>query len=135
MSSDSKPRKITVDGDRLGKPLGPYSHAAIAAGLAFISGQGARDPKTDAMVQGGIREQTDQSMRNVLTILNSVGLDFTDVVKVNAYLSDIKDFREFNEAYGRWFGGTAPPARTTLQAVLPREGMLVEIELIAKLRT
>jgi len=135
MSTDSKPRKITLGGGRLGPPLGPYSHAAVAGGLAFVSGQGARDGRTGAFVPGGTREQTGQTMKDVLAVLNSMGLDFSDVVKVNAYLSDIRDFQQFNEAYGAFFAGIVPPARTTLQAVLPREGMLVEIEVIAKTRT
>jgi len=133
--STEKPKKVTVGGAALGKPIGPYSHAAIAGGLAFISGQGPRDPMTGTYAKGGIKEQTGQTMRNILEVLKALGLDFSDVVKVNAYLRDIKDFQAFNEAYASFFEGFAPPARTTLQAVLPREEMLIEIEAIAKVRS
>jgi 2-iminobutanoate/2-iminopropanoate deaminase len=135
MSADAKPRKVIVEGDAVGRPIGPYSHAVVAGGFVFVSGQGPRDAKTGRFVQGGIREQTGQTMRNVLAVLTSLDLDLSDVVKVNAYLSDIRDFDAFNEAYGTFFEGVLPPARTTLQAVLPREGMLVEIEVTAKTRS
>ena len=134
MSKDNKPKKLILEGSAFGKPAGPYSHVVIAGGFAFVSGQGARDPSTGELVPGGMDAQTDQVMKNVLAILNEIGLDFSDVVKVNAYLRDMKDFRAFNETYGRYFQGELPPARTTIQAVLPREGLLVEIEATAKMR-
>ena len=135
MQADSGPRKIIVEGGTVGKPVGPYSHVVTAGGFAFVSGQGAKDSKTGAFVQGGIEEQTDQTMRNVLAILTGVGLDFTDVVRVNAYLRDVRDLHAFNSAYTRFFRGCLPPARTTVQAVLLHEEMLVEIEVTAKTRT
>jgi 2-iminobutanoate/2-iminopropanoate deaminase len=133
MAQNERIRRIVVEKD-LSRPIGPYSHAVVAGGFAFVSGQGPKDASTGKFVSGRIREQTEQTMRNILTVLNSLGLDFSDVVKVNAYLRDIKDFQAFNEAYDGFFDGDALPARTTLQAVLPKEEMLVEIEAVAKMK-
>jgi 2-iminobutanoate/2-iminopropanoate deaminase len=135
LADDTKPKKVIVEGNAVGKPAGPYSHAVIAGGFAFVSGQGPRDPSTGELASGGIGGQTDQTMKNVLAILKAIGLDFSDVVKVSAFLSDMSDFKGFNEAYGKYFQGELPPARTTVQAVLPRAGMLVEVEVTAKTRS
>jgi 2-iminobutanoate/2-iminopropanoate deaminase len=115
------------------KPIGPYSHAVIAGGFAFISGQGPKDPATGKFAAGGIKEHTRQAIRNLSAVLQELGLDLSDVVKVNAYLRDMEVFQEFNEAYAEFFGA-APPARTTIQATLPGKEMLVEIEAVAKTR-
>ncbi len=122
--------KSVVLSEGLVCPSGPYSHAVIAGDFVFISGQGAMDAATGDYVKGGIREQTIQTLKNVQTILNKLGLSMTDVVKVGAFLRHIHDFREFNSTYGEFFKAN-PPARTTVQAILPNEKMLVEIEAVA----
>jgi 2-iminobutanoate/2-iminopropanoate deaminase len=114
-------------------PVGPYSHAVAAGGFFFVSGQGPKESATGRYVQGGVGNQTRKTLRNVTTILGSMGLDLSDVVKVNAYLRDIKDFQEFNDAYGEFFKD-APPARTTVQATPPAAEILVEMEATAKTR-
>ncbi|MDG6956717.1 MAG: hypothetical protein JRN71_04940 [Nitrososphaerota archaeon] len=113
--------------------MGPYSQAVAAGGFVFVSGQGPRDPATGSYVEGGIEEQTRQVLRNLESILGRMGLGLSDVVKANAYLRDIKDFEGFNRAYAGFFGGEYP-ARTTVQAVLPGPGALVELDVVAKTR-
>jgi 2-iminobutanoate/2-iminopropanoate deaminase len=125
-------RRIVLD-EGVSPPSGPYSHAVVAGGFVFVSGQGSKDPATGRFVGSEIAAQTRQTLRNIRTILNHVNLDLTDVVKVNAYLSNIKDFRGFNEAYDGLLGD-ARPARTTVQATLPSAEMLVEIDVVAKAR-
>ncbi len=114
-------------------PIGPYSHAVSAGGFVFVSGQGSKDPATGKYVQGGVQEQTRQVIRNIEAILKSMGLGLSDVVKANVFLRDINDFKEFNKAYGEFFG-KAPPARSTVQAIPPVPEILVEIEVVAKTR-
>jgi reactive intermediate/imine deaminase len=113
-------------------PIGPYSQGVVAAGrFVFVAGQGAKDPGTGTL-PAGIRAQTQRCLENVKAIIEAAGAKMADVVKVNAYLSDIADFAAFNEVYARYF--TAPyPARTTVGAVLPGGGMLVEIDAIVAL--
>ena len=111
--------------------IGPYSQAVIAGGFLFTAGQIALDPKSGQVVDGGIVEQTERVMTNLAAVLKEAGADWAGVVKTTVYLNDMADFREMNEVYGRWLGD-ARPARSTVQAAgLPR-GVLVEIDVVAK---
>jgi 2-iminobutanoate/2-iminopropanoate deaminase len=120
----------TVTADKAPKPAGPYSHAVVADGFVFISGQGPVDPETGTMPDA-FAEQVRQTLRNVRTILEASGSGLDDVVKVNAYVTDLTRFQEFNEVYGEFFRHN-PPARTTVGASLL--GILVEVDCIARLK-
>ena len=110
--------------------IGPYSQAIRAAGFVFCSGQIPLDPATGAMVEGGVREQTEQVMRNLKAVLEAAGSTFAGVVKTTVFLADMNDFAAMNEVYGRYFTEN-PPARATVQAArLPRDAR-VEIEAVA----
>jgi 2-iminobutanoate/2-iminopropanoate deaminase len=111
------------------KPAGPYSHAVVTDGLVFISGQGPVDPETGT-IPDAFADQVRQTLRNVQVILEAAGSSLDDVVKVNAYVTDLTRFQEFNEVYGEFFQHD-PPARTTVGASLL--GFLVEVDCIAKL--
>ena len=110
-------------------PAGPYSHAVIANGLVFVSGQGPVNPATGEM-PNDVRGQVRQTLENIRTILKGIGADMQDVVKVHAYLTDLKDFEDFNEVYAEFFAEDHP-ARTTVGAQL--NNILVEIDCIAVL--
>jgi 2-iminobutanoate/2-iminopropanoate deaminase len=120
----------TVTAEKAPKPAGPYSHAVVADGLVFISGQGPMDPQTGTMPDA-FADQVRQTLRNVQTILEAAGSSLDDVIKVNAYVTDLTRFQEFNEVYGEFFRHD-PPARTTVGASLL--GFLVEVDCIARLR-
>jgi 2-iminobutanoate/2-iminopropanoate deaminase len=111
------------------KPAGPYSHAVVANGFVFLSGQGPQVPDT-GVVPGDFKEQVRQTLKNIQTILQSVGCDMKNVIKVNAYLTDPTRFAEYNEVYKEFFDEN-PPARTTVQAGLIK--ILVEIDCVAVL--
>jgi len=81
------------------KPAGQYSHAVIANGFVFVSGQGPADPATN-VVPDGFADQVRQTIRNLRIILQGAEADLSDVVKVNAYLSDVTRFTEYNAP--RW---------------------------------
>jgi 2-iminobutanoate/2-iminopropanoate deaminase len=120
----------TVTAEKAPKPAGPYSHAVVADGFVFISGQGPADPETGAMPDT-FAEQVRQTLRNVQTILETAGSSLDDVIKVNAFVTDLTRFQEFNEVYGDFFRHD-PPARTTVGASL--FGFLVEVDCIARLK-
>jgi 2-iminobutanoate/2-iminopropanoate deaminase len=120
-------KPINVDGAV--KPAGQYSHAVIANGFVFVSGQGPADPATN-VVPDGFPDQVRQTIRNLQTILEGVGAGLADVVKVNTYLSDVTRFREYNEIYREFFPDS-PPARTTVGSQLV--GIQVEIDCVAVL--
>lgn len=110
--------------------IGPYSQAIEANGFVYVSGQLPINPSTGGFVDGGIREQTRQSLLNAKAILNEAGLDLCNVVKTTVLLSDIADFQAMNEVYAEMF--TSPfPARSAFAVRALPKNALVEIEVIA----
>ena len=110
--------------------IGPYSQAIEANGMVFASGQLPIDPATGAFPEGGIKEQTRQSLLNAQAILQSAGLDLKNVVKTTVLLSDIANFGPMNEVYAEFFSQPYPARSAFAVRDLPK-GALVEIECIA----
>ena|SRR5262252_9315205 len=122
--------KERVQTDSAPNAIGPYSQAIKANGFVFASGQIPLDPQTMEIVEGGIREQTERVMTNISALLRAAGTSLDRVVKTTVFLSDLSDFSEMNETYGKFFS-EVPPARSTVEvARLPRD-VRVEIEVIA----
>ena len=120
-----------VSGANLPKPGGPYSLATVFDRLVFVSGQGAKDPRTDQLVGSDIESQTEQCLKNVQAILEAAGSSLQHVLRCGVFLTDISEFQKMNAVYSRAFGEHRP-ARTTIQAVaLPAPGLRVEIDCIA----
>ncbi len=111
--------------------IGPYSQAVVENGLLFASGQIPLLPTTGAMVEGGIKEQTEQVAQNIKAILSAAGCDFSDVIKTTCFITNMDNFAAFNGVYSKYF--TSKPARSCVAvSALPRNA-LVEIEVIAKI--
>jgi len=119
-----------VSTDNAPKAIGPYSQGIVAGGLVFTSGQIPLDPKTQQMVQGDVRAQTERVMENLADVLSAAGVGFGDVVKASIFLADLNDFAVVNEVYGKRFPAS-PPARSTVQVAALPKGARVEIDLIA----
>src|SRR5437763_7420374 len=109
---------------------GPYSQGIKAGGFVFAAGQIARDPATNKVVEGDIKAQTERVLKNLAAILTAAGTSMDRAVKTTVFLKNISDFQAMNEVYAKFFT-TAPPARTTVQAVLPNEAALLEIDVVA----
>ena len=117
--------------DKAPAAIGPYSQAIRTGNIVFVSGQLPIIPVTGAFPEGGVKEQTRQSLLNARAILQSEGLDLNDVVKTTVFLSDIANFGPMNEVYAEFF--TAPfPARCAFAVKDLPKAALVEIELIAE---
>ena len=111
--------------------IGPYSQAIDSgAGLVFVSGQLPIDPATGAFPEGGVKEQTRQSLLNASAILGAVGLGLGNVVKTTVFLADMGDFAAMNEVYAAFFSAPFPARSAVAVKTLPK-GALVEIECIA----
>lgn len=110
--------------------IGPYSQAIEANGMVFASGQIPIDPATGQFVEGGIKEQTRQSLLNAQAILKEAGADLSNVVKTTVLLADIADFGAMNEVYAEFFSAPYPGRSAFAVRDLPK-GALVEIEMIA----
>lgn len=122
--------KKTINTDHAPKAVGPYSQAVEANGLVFISGQIPINPQISSVVEGGIKEQTEQVLKNIGAILKEAGLDYSNVVKTTCLLSDMDNFVAMNEVYAKYFTSDMP-ARAAYGVVKLPLGVLVEIECIA----
>ncbi len=112
------------------KAIGPYSQAIEANGMLFISGQIPIDPTIAKVVEGGIKEQTEQVMKNIEAILKEAGYTFANVVKSTCLLSDMENFAAMNEVYAKYYAEN-PPARAAFAVKGLPLGVMVEIETIA----
>jgi 2-iminobutanoate/2-iminopropanoate deaminase len=111
--------------------IGPYSQAVDSgAGLVFASGQLPIDPSTGAFPEGGVTEQTRQSLLNAQAILQAAGLELADVVKTTVFLADMGYFAAMNAVYATFFSEPFPARSAVAVKTLPK-GALVEIECIA----
>ena len=111
--------------------IGPYSQAVDSgAGLVFVSGQLPIDPVTGKFPDGGVAEQTRQSLLNAEAILFAAGLELGNVVKTTVFLADMGDFAAMNEVYATFFAEPFPARSAVAVKTLPK-GALVEIECIA----
>jgi 2-iminobutanoate/2-iminopropanoate deaminase len=79
----------------------PFSPGVLAGNTLYISGHLGRDPKTNALVGGGIEAETRQSLANIREVLRAAGMDFKDVTAVTAYIASFDDFATFNAVYRR----------------------------------
>lgn len=111
--------------------IGPYSQAVEVNGLVITSGQLPIDPATGNFAEGGIKEQTRQSLNNVKAILAEVGLGMENVVKTTVFLSDMDNFAAMNEVYAEFFTQPFPARSAFAVKTLPKQA-LVEIECIAE---
>ncbi|HEY7625217.1 MAG TPA: RidA family protein [Candidatus Limnocylindria bacterium] len=116
--------------DRAPAPVGPYSQAIIAGDFVFCAGQIALDAQSGQLIGGDdVRVQTRRALDNLAAVLVSAESSLDRVTKTTVFLADLGDFQAMNEVYAERFG-THKPARSTVQAALPR-GAKVEIECIA----
>ena len=111
--------------------IGPYSQAIRVGNLIYTSGQIPINPATGQFVEGGIKEQTRQSLTNVKAILEEAGTSMVNVVKTTVFMADMNDFADMNAVYAEFF--TEPfPARSAVAVKTLPKGALVEIEVIAE---
>ena len=122
--------KTIISTDKAPKAIGPYSQAVEANGTLYLSGQIAINPETGKLIEGDIKEQTEQVMKNIGTVLETAGYSFKDVVKSTCLLNDMNNFAAMNEVYGTYYP-TDPPARVAYSVVKLPLGALIEIDTIA----
>ena len=109
--------------------IGPYSQGINVGDLYFFSGQIPLNPETNEM-QEGIEAQAHQALKNVKGLLESQGLDFSNVIKTTVFLDNMEDFNTVNEIYATYF--VEPfPARSAVEVGKLPKGALIEVEVIA----
>ena len=110
--------------------IGPYSQAIRIGDFLYTSGQIALDPKSGKFLSGEIKEETEQTLRNISAILQADGLELENVIKTTVYLSDLNDFVQMNQIYEKYFSKNKPARACVQVAALPK-GAKIEIEAIA----
>lgn len=110
--------------------IGPYSQAIQVGNFVYTSGQIPIDTSTGQFAEGGIKEQTRQSLLNVKAILEESGLKMSDVVKTTVFMADMNDFADMNSVYAEFFSEPYPARSAVAVKTLPK-GALVEIEVVA----
>ena len=119
-----------VDPDTVARPGGHYSHATIAQGLVFVSGQLPITAEGVKLVDAGFEQQAEQVLANVRNILLACGSDVDRLVQVRVYIDDVANWPAFNAVYARW-AGDAKPARAVVPTGALHFGLKVEVEAVA----
>ncbi len=114
------------------KAIGPYSQAIVFNGLVYTAGQVALDPATGVIVEGDVKGQTEQVMKNLTAVLAAAHTSLGRVLKTTVFLANMDDFAAMNEVYGKHFGDHKPARSTVAVKTLPKNA-LVEIDVVAAL--
>ncbi len=113
----------------LAPPGGHYSHAVVANGFVFVSGQLPITPAGDKLNKASFEVQASQVLANVQAALESAGSSVAKLVQVRVYVTDIEQWPASNRIYQQW-AGTAPPARAVVPVPLLHYGFLIEVEAV-----
>jgi len=112
-------------------PIGPYNQAILVNDTLYLSGQIGLDPRLMKMVEGDIKKETEQVMKNLKNVLEAADMTFNHVIKSSIFLSDMEDFAKVNEVYGSYFINETAPARETVAVRTLPKNVRVEISMIA----
>jgi 2-iminobutanoate/2-iminopropanoate deaminase len=123
--------KYEIQSTRGAPPRGAYSQGWRAGDFIFVTGTGPNDPVSGELAGDTIERQTEQTIDNMLAILEADGASLSDVVKVTVHLSDTALFARYNAVYARRFSKPYP-VRTTVGSDLGHSaGMLIEMDCVA----
>ncbi|UXM95074.1 RidA family protein [Bartonella sp. HY329] len=131
-------KAVVVEGNA--KPMGRFPHVRRAGDFLFVSGTSSRRPdnsfegvtkKADGGLELDITQQTRAVIQNIDKILKSVGASLSDVVEVSAFLTNMDDFKAYNEVYAEFFDYSGPARTTVAVKELPHKELLIEIKAIA----
>lgn len=124
--------RAIIHTDLAPQAIGPYSQAVKCGNTVYLTGQIPFDPATGELVKGDIEVQVRRVFDNLLAVIKAAGGDFSNIAKLNIYLTDLNNFAVVNKLMSEYFAQPYP-ARTTLGvASLPRNAV-VEMDAIAEL--
>ncbi|VEB40891.1 Enamine/imine deaminase [Chromobacterium violaceum] len=102
--------KEIIHTDKAPAAIGAYSQAVKAGNTVYLSGQIPLDPATMTVVEGGFAAETHQVFKNMKAVCEAAGGSLDQIVKLNAYLTDLSNFATFNEIMGQYFSQPFPAA-------------------------
>lgn len=121
--------KEIIHTDNAPAAIGAYSQAVKAGNTVYLSGQIPLDPATMTVVEGGFEAEAHQVFKNLKAVVEAAGGNLDQIVKLNAYLTDLSNFATFNEVMGQYF--TKPyPARAAVGVASLPKGVQVEAEAV-----
>lgn len=120
--------KQVISSNNAPKAIGPYSSALKIGNMLFVSGQIPVDPAT-GNIPATIKEQAEQSLKNLQALVTEAGYSLSDVVKTTVFITDINDFAAVNEVYATYFAEPYPTRSCVAVKDLPK-GVKLEIECI-----
>jgi 2-iminobutanoate/2-iminopropanoate deaminase len=109
----------------------PFSHIVRAGDILYLSSQLSCDLQTGRIIPGDIESQTRKALENIKYLLSNAGSSMGHVLGVRIYMRDVSEFGEMNRVYREYFRNGEEPARVTVQAPSPIEGIDIEIEVTA----
>jgi 2-iminobutanoate/2-iminopropanoate deaminase len=123
------PESIQVPGFHA--PWSYYSHVVKHGNTLYLAGQGASNAEGELVGPGDIRVQARQAFQNVKTILEALGADLRHVIKITTFVVDIRHHAIVMETRKEFFGDWAPASIFCCVNNLPREGMLIALDVVA----
>jgi len=108
----------------------PYSPGILAGDTLYVSGLQGADPKTHALT-ADFGQEARNCLENIGRVLNEAHMNYSDVISVQIYLTDISQFQEVNTIYKEYFKNPLP-SRTTVQVAKLSLGAHIEISAIAR---
>lgn len=122
--------KTIIHTDKAPAAIGAYSQAVRAGNTVYMSGQIPLDPTSMTVVgEGDFRAEAHQVFKNLQAVAEAAGGSLKDIVKVNAYLTDLGNFAIFNEVMAEYFAQPFPARAAVGVASLPK-GVQVEAEAV-----
>ncbi len=119
----------TLNPEAVARPGGHYSHAVVANGFVFVSGQLPVTPEGVKLVDAPFEQQARQVLANVRSILEASGSSVAQLVQVRVYVAGMEHWPAFNAVYAEW-AGDARPARAVVPTPALHYGLLVEVEAV-----
>jgi 2-iminobutanoate/2-iminopropanoate deaminase len=121
--------KKIIDSASFKLPPGlPFSKGVKKGKYVFISGTTSFDEHGEFIGKQDVYKQTQQTLKNILAIVEEAGGSIDDIVKINVFLKSASYYEDMNNAYKSFFAEVSMPARTTIEANLAYEDFLVEID-------
>lgn len=112
--------KQIIETDKAPQAIGTYSQAVRLDRTVYLSGQIPLVPETMTIIEGDISAQITQVFDNLQAVAEAAGGDFSDIVKLNVFLTDLSHFPIVNEIMGRYFQPPYPARAAIGVAALPK---------------
>ena len=112
-------------------PIGAYNQGIVTNGFVFTAGQVAIDPATGNLIEGSFKDRVRQVMKNLNSILEEAGTNFSRVTKFTVFLTDMSNYAAVNKVFSEFIKDSDAPARSLVAVSALPAGTDIEIECIA----